>query len=118
MAISVSYSELSEILISENKDSMIALIKTKFNLSAEQIILHKKQIDQFVISHDFRWKKKSKGRRDHFNKQYGLWLQQFFVLKPPPAKRELKPFDQCSVRTKRRRLAAEKQKNPDDNLSE
>lgn len=112
MAVSVQYSELSEILINKNKESMIEFIKTKFNLNDEEVHLHKRHVDQFVINHNFRWKKKSKCRRDHFYKQYGTWLQQVFVLKEVvPAKRELKPFNECSERTKKRRLAAEKNKS-------
>lgn len=110
MAVSVTYSELSEILINENKVAMIEFIRSKFNLNPEQVILHKRQIDQFVINHNLRWKKKSKGRKNHFNKQYGPWLQQVFVLKPPPSQRELKPFQQCSLRQKNRRIAAENKK--------
>lgn len=115
---SVTYSELSEILINKNKESMIEFIRTKFNLNAEQVNLHKRQIDQFVKNHNLRWKKKSKGRKNHFYKQYEIWLQQVFVLKPPPSKRELKPFHQCSLRQKNRRIAAEKQKSEEnDNFS-
>lgn len=117
MALLVTYSELSEILINGNKDSLIEFIKQKFNLNDEEVTSHKRQIDQFVINHNFRWKRKSKGRIAHFNKQYGLWLQQVFELKPPPAKRELKPFNQCSVRTKKRRMEAEKQKSRDADTS-
>lgn len=117
MDVSVKHSELSDILIKENKDSMIEFIKIKFNLSDDQVVAYKRQIDQFVINHDFRWKKKSKFRKDHFQKQYRQWLEENFSLKPPSAKRVLKPFDQCSDRTKKRRLAAgiETEQNPTSN---
>lgn len=116
MAVSIPYSELSEILIKKDKNSLIEFIKIKFQLTDEEVTLHKRQIDQFVINHNFRWIKKSKCRKNHFDTQYGTWLQQIFVLKTPRPKRELKPLEQCSERTKKRRLAAssssEKQESP------
>lgn len=104
MALSVSYLVLSEILINENKEAFFTFIKTTFKLSEDSFELYRQQLNQFVKNHDFRWKKKSKCRKDHFRKQYGPWLQQNFSLKNPQKKRELKPFDQCSERTKKRRL--------------
>lgn len=109
MAVSVKFEILSEILISQGKDPLFEFVKKEFSLSAEDMDLYKPQINQFVINHNLRWLKKSKGRKSHFCKQYGDWLEQMFVLKPPAPKRPLKPLDQCSRRTKKRRLEAEEE---------
>lgn len=67
----------------------------------------------FIINHEFRWKKKSKSRRKHFNKVYADWLQQSFSLKTPQKKKELKPLELCSERTKKRRLEMQNLKTQD-----
>lgn len=103
---SVSYSVLSDILINQSKEAFFTFMKSKFALNDVSFELYRRQINQFVINHDHRWKKKSKFRKNHFDEQYADWLQQKFSLKSPQDKKELKPFDQCSERTKKRRLAA------------
>lgn len=109
MELSIKYSLLSEILIKKNKEAVYDYVKTTLKLNDQSFEPYKPQINRFITSHDLRWKKKSKFRKNHFEKQYGLWLQQDLVLKPPPPKRDLKPFDQCSRRTQKRRLDGMKQ---------
>lgn len=91
---------------------MFEFIKTTFTLNDDSFESYRKQINQFVINHDLRWKKKSKGRKAHFDEQYAAWLQEKFSFKIPHKKKELKPFDQCSVRTKKRRLAMMQEDEP------
>lgn len=105
MSRSVKYSVLSEILIKDSKEALFTFIRTTFDLNDDSFELYRRQLNQFVINHDFRWKKKSKFRKNHFEKEYGSWLQQEFSLKSPHKKKELKPLDQCSERTKKRRAA-------------
>lgn len=113
MEISVSYSALSNILIDESEEAFFAFIKETYHLTDDNFESYRRQINQFVINHNFRWNKKSRRRRTHFNKQYASWLQQKFVLKSPQKKKELKPIGQCSVRTKKRRLAMVTQEEKD-----
>lgn len=95
---------------SENKQSFYNFVKELFDLNEESLKLYKKQIDQFVTNHDLRWKKKSKFRINHFRSQHVDWLQQEFSLKNPTYKtKQLMPFEECSDRTKRRRLDAARQ---------
>lgn len=102
----VSFSALSEILRqTDGKVNLNSFIKSKFNLNDDSIQLYQNQINQFVINHDLRWKKKSKGRLSHFQTQYREWLQQNFCLVTPSfQKRQKKAFIECSSRTKRRRI--------------
>lgn len=107
MSVSISFGELSDFLIQNGSDKNLfhQFIRTKFSLNNNSFELYRKQIDQFVINHDLRWKKKSKGRKQHFLDQYGSWLENLFILKDPSASNiHLKPFDECSIRTKKRRM--------------
>lgn len=110
MDISIRNSVLSEILINDSEEAFFAFIKSTFELNDDSFESYRRQINQFIINHDLRWKKKSKGRKAHFYKQYAAWLQEKFTLKIPHKKKDLKPFDQCSVRTKKRRLAMQDDK--------
>lgn len=85
-------------------------MRATFDLDDDSFELYRRQLNQFVINHDLRWKKKSKFRKNHFEKEYGSWLQQEFLLKSPHKKKELKPLDLCSERTKKRRAAMREEK--------
>lgn len=114
---SVSFKTLSDILINDSTEAYYAFIKTTFNLNEESFESYKRQINQFITNHNFRWKKKSKFRKNHFEKQYESWLQHIFVLRTPAPKRALKPLDQCSRRTKKRREMMNDAENGDTGSS-
>lgn len=69
--------------------------------------LHRQQIDQFIKNHKVKWEKKSKFRNTHFQVQYKNWLQTKFELKPVSSltvkDKNQKTFNECSIRTKKRR---------------
>lgn len=95
---------------STDKQSFYNYVKKLFDLNKDSFLLYQKQFDQFIKNHDLRWKRKSKFRICHFCSQYGEWLQQRFSLKNPSCKRKLqKPFEECSTRTKRRRMEKTRQ---------
>lgn len=106
MTQSVPFTLLSENLRqSQDKQSFYDFVKSKFDLNSNSFQLYQKQIDQFVINHDLRWKKKSKFRINHFLTQYDVWLQQDFRLENPSTEmKQKKAFNDCSLRTKRRRI--------------
>lgn len=107
MPTSVSYQVLSDFLIENRSDKTVFydFVKATFGLNQNSFPLYQKQFDQFIINHDLRWKKKSKGRKQHFLNQYGSWLENYFCLKDPSAStKQLKPFDKCSTKTEKRRM--------------
>lgn len=56
-------------------------------------------------SHNKFWLKKSRCRPQHFANQYASWLENDFILKNPSVhQKQLKPFEQCSERTQKRRM--------------
>lgn len=109
---------LSEILIGNNdKIKLYEYIKSKFGLSDNCFELYRHEVDLFVKSHNFRWFKKSKGRQHHFETQYSSWLDEEFVLQNPSViKRKLKPFNECSVRTKKRRMEEVRENNSNEEI--
>lgn len=116
--VSVKYGDLSEILIEHNDVHLLyGYIKTKFDLNDNNFELYRHEIDVFVKAHNFRWFRKSKGRSEHFKTQYAPWLDQDFVLKNPSiVKRKLKQFNECSARTKRRRMEQVCQNNTQEEI--
>lgn len=107
MSISIHYKVLSDFLIDNKNDKSLfyEFVKTKYCLNENSFELYRNQFDQFIINHNLRWNKKSKGRKQHFLNQYGDWLENTFCLKhPSSSSKRLKPFDQCSERTKKRRM--------------
>lgn len=115
---SVPYSVLSENLRqSTSKQCFYDFVKSKFDLNEDNFQFYQKQIDQFVINHDLRWKKKSKFRIQHFQVQYGEWLQQSFRLdKPNLTKKQKKAFTDCSLRTKKRRIEEMRESNTKEEI--
>lgn len=115
--ISISFKALSDFLI-KNKDvnEFFEFVKAKLLVKDESFELYRQQINQFVKNHNFRWNKKSKGRKELFYKNYGSWLQNEFTLDSPSMNtKRLKPFEECSERTKRRRMDEIRQsRNPEE----
>lgn len=114
----VKYGDLSGILIEhKDKQKLYEYIKTKLYLSDNQFELYQHEIDTFIKNHNFRWFNKSRGRQQHFKTQYASWLDQEFVLQNPAiVKRRLKPFDECSTRTKKRRMEQVRQNNTHEEI--
>lgn len=114
---SIKYSVLSDVLISnKDKNVFFKFVKKKFDLSDALFEQHRKFVNQFIINHTFRWQKKSQCRKDFFYKHYGDWLSNTFEL-PEITLRETvqKDFEECSVRTKKRRAEQLRQeKSPEE----
>lgn len=84
MSVSVPFSTLSEKLRqSGDRQNFVDFVKLKFALNEDTFSLYRKQVDQFIVNHDNRWKKKSKFRIKHFESQYAEWLKQDFFLQAP-----------------------------------
>lgn len=114
---SITFQALSDFLI-QNKDvnKFFEFIKSKLAPNNNSFELYRHQINQFIKNHNFRWNKKSKGRKELFHKNYGTWLQNEFTLdKPSINQKRLKPFEECSDRTKRRRMdEIRENRNPEE----
>lgn len=103
----VKFKILSDFLIENkgDKPQFYEFVKNIFALNNNSFELYRTQIDQFIKNHNRFWLKKSRCRPQHFSTQYASWLENDFVLKnPSAAQKRLKPFDECSERTKRRRM--------------
>lgn len=116
---SISFQALSDFLIKNKDEKMLfQFIKAKLapNVNDQSFELHHQQIQQFIKNHNFRWNKKSKGRKDLFVKNYGEWLKNEFKLDTPSLSiKRRKPFEECSERTKRRRMDEIRQNtNPEE----
>lgn len=114
---SITFQALSDFLI-DNKDvnKFFEFVKAKLAPNNSSFELYRQKINQFVKNHNFRWNKKSKGRKELFYKNYGTWLQNEFTLENPSInQKRLKPFEECSERTKRRRMDEVRQnRNPEE----
>lgn len=112
---SITFQALSDFLI-QNKDvnELFEFVKAKLAPNNNSFELYRQQIIQFIKNHNFRWIKKCKGRKELFHKNYGTWLQNEFTLNNPSKNgKRLKPFEECSDRTKRRRMDEVRQnRNP------
>lgn len=107
LIMSVKFSVLSDVLIEnkyKDKKVFYAFVKKQFNLSDTSFELYRKFVDQFVTNHKWRWQTKSKFSRAYFEKHFGPWLSQTFVLPDVTYKDAVKKdFAECSLRTKKRR---------------
>lgn len=114
---SIRYQALSDFLINnKNVDAFFEFVKAKLAPNNNSFELYRQQINQFVKNHNFRWNKKSKGRKELFYKNYASWLENEFILEKPSIRtKHLKPFEECSERTKRRRMDEVRQnRNPEE----
>lgn len=118
MAQIVKYRNLSEILIGSNdKNKLYEYVQTKFGLTSDSFEFYRHEVDVFVNNHNFRWLRKSKGRQNHFETQYSSWLDQEFVLKNPKiVKKKLKPYSECSDRTKKRRMESVRENTTNEEI--
>ncbi|KAG4079505.1 hypothetical protein HA402_005202 [Bradysia odoriphaga] len=112
---SIPYKTLSDLLI-DTKDRgsrrkvFHEFIKQKFDLSDAMFKYHHKFVNQFIINHTWRWEKKSKFRKEYFDKHFGEWLKGTFVLPNVTMKETVqKDFAECSVRTQKRRAESLRQ---------
>lgn len=115
---SAKFKILSDFLI-ENKGDKVQFyefVKNIFALNKSSFELYRNQFDQFIKNHNHLWLKKSRCRPQHFSTQYSSWLENDFNLKnPSAAERRKKPFEECSERTKKRRMEETRQNlNPEE----